>query len=235
MCDTLFTSLAIKKANRMGIISKMLKRIGRIYSSRSLKKKMCLCVTVLFFSFLICFFFEFSVRFVCSLSFISFHEMPSYLLPRVSGHQSINGNFCFHLYERQLSLEQIELNLNISDIVLKTFTNSSKNIIAGASKPVDCLSKYRVNIVVPYRRRPEQLRVFLHYLHRYLQLQEIDYRIIVIEQSPEMQFNRGKLFNVGFAESQKRFPSDCYIFHDVIYFVYKYCNHQVVYWFVGSL
>lgn len=203
----------------MSVASKMLKRIGRIYSSRSLKKKMCLCVTVLFFFFLICFFFEFNIRFLCSLSFISFHDIPNHLLLRESGSQPSNGNFCFHRYERQLSLEGIELNLNISDIVLKTFTNSSKNItIGGASKPVDCFSKYRVNIVVPYRRRPEQLRVFLHYLHRYLQLQEIDYRIIVVEQSPEMQFNRGKLFNVGFVESQKRFPSDCYIFHDVICF-----------------
>ena len=204
----------------MSVISKMLKRIGRGPSSRSLKKKICY-VPGFFFFFLIFLVFELKSRYFCTLSFLTFHEMPYHLSPRVSRLQQLNGNFCYHLYERQLSSEQIELNLNISENVLKTLTNSSKNVmIGGASHPIDCISKYRVNIVVPFRKRPEQLRVFLHYLHQYLQLQEIDYRIIVVEQSPKKQFNRGKLFNVGFIESQKRFPSDCYIFHDVILFFF---------------
>ena len=201
----------------MSVISKMLKRRGRICSL----KKMCSYVSGFFFFFLIFFMFELKSRYFCTLSFLTFHEMPHHLSHRVSRLQPLYGNFCSHLYERQLSSKQIEWNLNISENVLKTLTNLSKNVmIGGASHPIDCFSKYRVNIVVPFRKRPEQLRVFLPYLHQYLQLQEIDYRIIVVEQSPKKQFNRGKLFNVGFIESQKRFPSDCYIFHDVILFFF---------------
>nr|SVE75555.1 EOG090X0MWD [Daphnia dolichocephala] len=98
---------------------------------------------------------------------------------------------------------------------LNALTKQSNIWAGGAWAPTDCTSKYRVNIVIPYRARQEQLRAFLHYFHRYLQSQEIAYQIIVIEQSQEGEFNRGKLFNIGFVESQKRFPSDCYIFHDV--------------------
>lgn len=41
-------------------------------------------------------------------------------------------------------------------------------------------------------------------------------RIVVVEQSKEKLFNRAKLFNIGFVESQKLSKEvECFIFHDV--------------------
>nr|SVE74610.1 EOG090X0MWD [Daphnia barbata] len=129
-------------------------------------------------------------------------------------HPSSYGNFCVHQYEKQLSKKVVTVSFNVSDLELKTLRKQSNIGLGGAWAPTDCTSKYRVNIVIPYRDRLDQLRAFLHYFHRYLQAQEIAYQVIVIEQSQGGEFNRGKLLNVGFVESQKRFPSDCYIFHD---------------------
>nr|CAG4638650.1 EOG090X0AZ6 [Cyclestheria hislopi] len=57
--------------------------------------------------------------------------------------------------------------------------------------------------------------IFLHHLHQFLQRQEIGYRITIVEQVAGKDFNRAKLFNIGFIELERRFPTDCYIFHDV--------------------
>ncbi len=175
-------------------------------------KKMCLSIISIC---LLIFFLRITVdpHFYCSSFFFSFDDMPKILLPRTPNVSSIDE--CFHFYEKQQSKERMEL--NVSDVeVIDYYAKSTDVAIGGAWKPKDCSSKYHVNIIVPYRQREEQLRVFLHYFHRFLQLQQIDYRIIIVEQSAQKKFNRGKLFNVGFVEAQKRFPSDCYIFHDVI-------------------
>lgn len=208
----------------MTLSSKVLKKITRIHYSRPLKRKVYY-VAALFFFLSVSLFLSLKVDIMCSFSFLSFREMSDNLVTREPRQVSPFGNFCFHVYEKKLSNERVELNLNVSDLELTSFIGELKSIaIGGAWAPAKCLSKYHVNIVIPYRQRQEQLRVFFHYFHRYLPLQEIAYRIIVVEQSAGNKFNRGKLFNIGFAESQKRFPSDCYIFHDVNCFAKLLCN-----------
>lgn len=59
-------------------------------------------------------------------------------------------------------------------------------------------------IVVPYRDRAEHLQVFLK--------KQLNKHIIIVEQENGKPFNRGKLLNVGFAESLNY---DYFIFHDV--------------------
>ena len=44
-----------------------------------------------------------------------------------------------------------------------------------------CFS-FEVAIVIPYRKRQEQLKVFLRHMHPMLTRQLLDYRIMVIEQ-----------------------------------------------------
>ena len=44
---------------------------------------------------------------------------------------------------------------------------------------------YQVAIIVPYRNRTEQLRIFLRFMHPFLQRQELLYRIFVVEQVHE--------------------------------------------------
>lgn len=90
------------------------------------------------------------------------------------------------------------------------------NLLEGGEwQPLHCTSRYLVAIVVPYRNREEHLKVFLRNIHPFLQQQNIHYKIYVVEQEDEKEFNRGKLFNVGFVEARKEKPFSCFIFHDV--------------------
>jgi len=86
----------------------------------------------------------------------------------------------------------------------------------GAWQPQQCHPKYQVVVIVPYRDRPDHLRRFLQLMHPFLQSQQLDYKIVVVEQAPGKEFNRAKLFNVGFLESKAVFGhTSCLIFHDV--------------------
>ena len=46
-------------------------------------------------------------------------------------------------------------------------------------------------------------------------LQSIHYRIYLVDQQDDNEFNRAALMNVGFKESLKEFNWTCFIFHDV--------------------
>ncbi|XP_059352980.1 beta-1,4-N-acetylgalactosaminyltransferase bre-4-like [Daphnia carinata] len=69
--------------------------------------------------------------------------------------------------------------------------------------------------MVPYRDRKDHLTVYLRYLHPFLQRQQLNYVIIVVEQSNSSSFNRGMLMNIGFNEAQLKENFQCFIFHDV--------------------
>lgn len=81
--------------------------------------------------------------------------------------------------------------------------------------PSTCKPIHKVAIIIPYRKRFEQLKIFLRHMHPFLQRQEIYYRIIVVEQLHDDPFNRAGLFNVGFTEALKLADFDCFIFTDV--------------------
>lgn len=85
----------------------------------------------------------------------------------------------------------------------------------GLWEPSECQSRYQVALIIPYRNRSHHLQQFLTYMHPFLIRQQLDYRIIVVEQSDVVQFNRAKLLNIGFIETLKIATVDCFIFHDV--------------------
>ncbi|XP_043283084.1 beta-1,4-galactosyltransferase 1-like isoform X1 [Venturia canescens] len=85
----------------------------------------------------------------------------------------------------------------------------------GQWKPLNCHPLFNVAIILPYRNRHAQLTIFMNYIHPFLQAQNLDYRIFVIEQSPVREFNRAKLFNVGYAEANKINDFHCFIFQDI--------------------
>ena len=61
----------------------------------------------------------------------------------------------------------------------------------GSCEPKDCRTRWpKVAIIIPYRDRAPQLKALLYHLHPILQRQQLDYRIFVVEQSPEEDFNR---------------------------------------------
>jgi len=85
----------------------------------------------------------------------------------------------------------------------------------GHGKPDNCRARCRVAVIVPYRNRDTQLRIFLHNIHSFLSKQQLDYAIFVVEQVMNQTFNRGKLLNVGYKEALNVYDWQCFIFHDV--------------------
>ncbi|KAJ8714928.1 hypothetical protein PYW08_004909 [Mythimna loreyi] len=87
----------------------------------------------------------------------------------------------------------------------------------GRYTPPNCTAKHKVAIIVPYRDRQQHLAIFLNHMHPFLMKQQIEYGIYIVEQKGTKQFNRAKLMNVGFMESQKLEPGGfaCFIFHDI--------------------
>lgn len=68
-------------------------------------------------------------------------------------------------------------------------------------------------VVVPYRDRKLHLELFLPHIEKTLQDQNINYLILVVEQTFEKPFNRAKLLNIGFDYTKGKY--DNYCFHDV--------------------
>ncbi|KOB74115.1 Glycosyltransferase [Operophtera brumata] len=86
----------------------------------------------------------------------------------------------------------------------------------GMYAPPNCTARHKVAIIVPYRDREQHLAVFLNHMHPFLMKQQIEYGIFVIEQEGNKDFNRAKLMNVGFVESQRLQSGwQCFVFHDI--------------------
>ena len=184
---------------------------GHLSSSPPLKKFLkCLLATLVALAILI----SFTIKSLMLPSFIQFDEIKQVLIPRTDLNSS-SRNVCYHKLENNLSRDSLHIEFGVTEENLYFLSQNLMVNHGGWWSPVNCTSKYRVNIIVPYRNREAQLRTFLHYFHRFLQHQEIEYRIAVVEQNNDKQFNRAKLFNIGFVEMEKHFPANCYIFHDV--------------------
>jgi hypothetical protein len=68
-------------------------------------------------------------------------------------------------------------------------------------------------VIVPYRDRESHLKEFIPYITTTLDSQNINYKIVVVEQSPEKLFNRGLLCNIGFDLYKNQ--SDYICIHDI--------------------
>jgi len=84
----------------------------------------------------------------------------------------------------------------------------------GYFKP-KCKTEHKNAIILPYRNRERHLRWFLNYLHPMLMRQNVEYRIYIVNQAGMGQFNRAKLLNIGYVESQHDIQWRCFTFHDV--------------------
>jgi beta-1,4-galactosyltransferase 1 len=87
--------------------------------------------------------------------------------------------------------------------------------IGGEWSPSNCQPQHRVAIIVPYKNREENLRMFLRHMHPFLSRQLIEYRIFLVEPVQNVTFNRGLLMNIGYKEASKFKNWDCYVYHDV--------------------
>ncbi|XP_040186792.1 beta-1,4-galactosyltransferase 5 [Rana temporaria] len=87
--------------------------------------------------------------------------------------------------------------------------------LGGHWKPRDCVPRWKVAILIPFRNRHEHLPVLFRHLIPMLQRQRLQFAFYVIEQTGNQPFNRAMLFNIGFIEAMKDLDWDCLIFHDV--------------------
>lgn len=151
---------------------------------------------------------------------ISLEEIPNYLVPAITKSELL-------LFEEKGDRKLCDLftevtngtwpisSMNVTDTYIEEIIEHNKIQPGGMWEPSECISQHHVAIVVPYRDRQIQLNTFLVHMHPFLQFQRLKYQIFIIEQTHQRPFNRAKLFNVGFKESQKISPFHCYIFHDV--------------------
>jgi len=73
---------------------------------------------------------------------------------------------------------------------------------------------HKLGVIVPYRERPNQLKLFLSYIKEYLSTRNITHEVIVVEQNEKNDFNRGKLLNIGFQKAEE-LECDYVVFHDI--------------------
>ncbi|KAK2587503.1 hypothetical protein KPH14_003203 [Odynerus spinipes] len=66
-------------------------------------------------------------------------------------------------------------------------------------------SEYRLAILVPFRDRFDELLIFAQHMKEFLDKQNIDYHIFILNQFDRYRFNRASLINVGFHETSKDF------------------------------
>ncbi|XP_053611191.1 beta-1,4-N-acetylgalactosaminyltransferase bre-4-like isoform X2 [Plodia interpunctella] len=110
------------------------------------------------------------------------------------------------------------ISLNKSDMKLEMVEKKYPEVHwGGRYSPPNCTAKHKVAIIVPYRNRKKHLAIFLNHMHPFLMKQQLEYGIFIIEQYGHKQFNRAKLMNVGYTESQKQKPGrwQCFVFHDI--------------------
>ncbi|RNA43210.1 Beta-1-4-N-acetylgalactosaminyltransferase bre-4 [Brachionus plicatilis] len=104
--------------------------------------------------------------------------------------------------------------------------------MGGQFEPTDCEPVSRVAIVIPYKNREHNLRVFLYNMHPFLQKQRLKYTIFVVEQVNSDKFNKGKVNNAAFIEiiqkPTKNFTLasdfECVVYHDVDLLPTSYMN-----------
>lgn len=109
------------------------------------------------------------------------------------------------------------INLTVTDFDITSRDFNYMNITAGGfSSPNKCVPLQKVAIIVPYRNRENQLKIFVRHMHKFLYKQQIEYGIYLIEPVGNITFNRALLLNIGFNETLKLHAGwQCFIFHDI--------------------
>ncbi|XP_010833423.1 PREDICTED: beta-1,4-galactosyltransferase 5 [Bison bison bison] len=127
--------------------------------------------------------------------------------------------FANHTCPERLPSMKGPIDINMSEIgmdaIHELFSKDPTIKLGGHWKPSDCVPRWKVAILVPFRNRHEHLPVLLRHLIPMLQRQRLRFAFYVVEQVGTQPFNRAMLFNVGFQEAMKDLDWDCLIFHDV--------------------
>lgn len=103
-----------------------------------------------------------------------------------------------------MSIDECKCNTTAQSNQYKSLKDNEK-----ASK----YSLHRLAILVPFRDRFEELLIFAPHMKMFLDKQNLDYHIFILNQVDRYRFNRASLINVGFLEVKNDF--DYIAMHDV--------------------
>jgi len=129
------------------------------------------------------------------------------------------------------NLESLWNSGNPDPSVYKNFSLDLQNTTPGGfTTPKDCIPQSKVAVLIPFRGadpnepdksykgqsdRLKQLKFNIPNMFRFMQEEQLEFQIYVIEQSWTTKFNRAKLLNIGFENAIKEHNFDCFIMHDV--------------------
>ncbi|XP_050421551.1 beta-1,4-N-acetylgalactosaminyltransferase bre-4-like [Adelges cooleyi] len=153
------------------------------------------------------------IVFFPAIIYIKSNDIPNYLVNTNTGENEMSNMSICPIAQINDQLELLHVHDNVSEEQLNLLSQSVSP--GGKWAPSNCISQHHTAIVICYRNRTEQLNIFLYHMHSFLQKQNIQYEIFVIEQTFDEEFNRGKLFNVGYREITMQSSAGCFIFHDV--------------------
>jgi len=115
----------------------------------------------------------------------------------------------------KLDVENETTEVNLSELT-SNYTFRDHKLRFGGSRPTECFPRTKVAIIVPHRNREHHLKLFLKAIHPVMRRQQIDYRVVVVQQAGTGTFNKAMLLNVGYKEALRRESDiECFIFHDV--------------------
>ncbi|CAB4023846.1 beta-1,4-N-acetylgalactosaminyltransferase bre-4-like, partial [Paramuricea clavata] len=122
---------------------------------------------------------------------------------------------CKKPYEELVRCLQVNQSVPNMEDIASSWDEVNWVFNGGAWRPVTCQAASKVAIIIAYRDRYAQLKIFLRHMHPILKRQLLDYRIIVVEQNSDALFNKGMLFNIGYKEALRLHDFQCFVFHDV--------------------
>ncbi|KAL4630635.1 beta-1,4-galactosyltransferase 5-like, partial [Arapaima gigas] len=141
-------------------------------------------------------------------------QVTSSYLP--NGFTYLPGELCPEKLPSMVGRMPVNMSEVTMDEVGKALLHNEPHLRPGGHwEPNDCLPRWKVAILIPFRNRHEHLPILLYHLIPMLQRQRLQFAVYVIEQTGDQPFNRGMLFNVGFQEAMREVNWDCVIFHDV--------------------
>lgn len=127
-----------------------------------------------------------------------------------------NQSTCnFVISNNDTSIYKVSVNQTVCPYHVIEQSHGVDLLAGGHYIPKQCRPTQKLAVIICYRNREQHLKLFLANIHPFLQKQLLDYTIFIVNQHGTDQFNRAALFNVGYLEAVKRYPYDCFIFHDV--------------------
>lgn len=106
--------------------------------------------------------------------YIAFNDITQELVGLI-GSTGNNFNWC-PVVSPYLQNTVTLLDNNVDSLSDEEILRNSEIQVGGCWKPNNCLSRYNVALIIPYRNRSLHLQKFLTYMHPFLNRQQLNYR-----------------------------------------------------------